>query len=60
MEGDTGEYVVEIEVDKKTGNLYFDCDCPYAETDFRKHMIAAALEVNEYLRDEVEYDEEEF
>ncbi|MFM8423850.1 MAG: hypothetical protein ACKOBL_01625, partial [Chloroflexota bacterium] len=26
VDGDTGEYTVEIEVDKKTGDLYFDCD----------------------------------
>ncbi len=59
--GDTGEYTVEIEADKKTGELYFDCDCPYAEIDFCKHMIAAAMEASEYLRDEEEdEDEEEF
>ena len=59
VDGDTGEYTVEIEVDK-SGNLLFDCDCPYAETDFCKHMIAAAMEVSEYLRDEeAEEDEEE-
>ncbi len=59
VDGDTGEYTVEIEVDNKTGDLYFDCDCPYAETAFCKHMVAAALEVSEYLKDEEEYDEEE-
>lgn len=59
VDGDTGEYTVEIEVDKKTGDLYFECDCPYAETAFCKHMVAAALEVSEYLKDEEEYDEDE-
>jgi len=62
VDGDTGEYTVEIEVDKKSGDLYFECDCPYAdEGNFCKHMVAAALEVSEYLRDEEDdEDEEEF
>ena len=63
VDGDSGEYTVEIEIDKKSGELTFDCDCPYAETDFCKHMIAAALEVSEYLKEEEDYeedDEEEF
>lgn len=62
VDGDTGEYTVEIEVDNKTGDLCFECDCPYAETAFCKHMVAAALEVSEYLKDEEEneeYDEDE-
>ncbi|MBV6396738.1 MAG: hypothetical protein HFACDABA_02338 [Anaerolineales bacterium] len=62
VDGDTGEYTVEIEVDKKSGDLYFECDCPYAdEGNFCKHMVAAAMEVSEYLRDEEDdEDEEEF
>ncbi len=62
VDGDTGEYTVEIEVDKKSGDLYFECDCPYAdEGNFCKHMVAAAMEVSEYLKDEEEdEDEEEF
>ncbi len=53
VDGDTGEYTVEIEVYKKSGELNFECDCYYAEeVNFCKHMIAAALEVSEYLRDE--------
>lgn len=52
VDGDSGEYTVEIEVDKK-GSLTFKCDCPYAdEGNFCKHMIAAALELSEYLKDE--------
>lgn len=60
VDGDSGEYTVEIEIDKKSGELTFECDCYYAdEGNFCKHMIAAALEVSDYLKDEEE-DEEEF
>lgn len=60
VDGDTGEYTVEIRIDKKSGELDFDCECYYADDgNFCKHMVAAALEVSEYLRDEEE-DEEEF
>ncbi len=62
VDGDSGEYTVEIEVDQKSGQLYFDCDCPYAESHFCKHMIAAALEVSTFLKEEGDYyvvDEEE-
>ena len=60
VDGDTGEYTVEIEIDKKSGEPTFECDCYYAdEGNFCKHMIAAALEVSDYLKDEEE-DEEEF
>jgi hypothetical protein len=47
-------------VDQESGQLYFDCDCPFAENFFCKHMIAAALELSEFLKDEeAEFDEEE-
>ena len=60
VDGDTGEYTVEIEIDKKSGELYFECDCPYAaEGNFCKHMVAAALEVSEYLKNEEDYEEED-
>ena len=62
VDGDSGEYTVEIEVDQKSGDLYFECDCPYAEDHFCKHMVAAALELSEYLNedgDEFDDDEEE-
>ena len=53
VNGDTGEYTVEIEIDKKSGVLNFECDCYYAEDgNFCKHMVAAALEVSEYLKEE--------
>ena len=59
VDGDTGEYTVEIEIDEKLGELTFECDCYYAdEGNFCKHMIAVALEVSEYLKEEE--DEEEF
>jgi non-specific serine/threonine protein kinase len=58
VDGETGEYTVEIEIDKKSGDLNFECDCYYAEEgNFCKHMVAAALEVSEYLKEEE--DEEE-
>src|SRR5512141_3111718 len=52
VQGDSNEYEVTIEVHKKSGELSFDCDCPYAEAHFCKHMIAAALELSEYLKEE--------
>ncbi|MBI5962715.1 MAG: SNF2 helicase associated domain-containing protein [Chloroflexi bacterium] len=59
VDGDTGEYTVEIEIDKKSGELSFECDCYYAEEgNFCKHMVAAALEVSEFLRDEEEDEDE--
>jgi non-specific serine/threonine protein kinase len=60
VDGDSGEYTVEIEVDQKSGELYFDCDCPYAEDHFCKHMVAAALELSEFLKEgDSEFVEEE-
>jgi len=42
VEGDSGEYTVEIEIDKKSGELTFECDCYFAdEGNFCKHMFAA-------------------
>jgi non-specific serine/threonine protein kinase len=58
VEGDSGEYTVEIEVDQKSSQLYFDCDCPYAEEHFCKHMVAAALELSEFLKEEPDDGEE--
>lgn len=56
VDGDSNEYTVEIKVDKK-GDLAFECDCPYADDgNFCKHMIAAALELSEYLKDDEEED----
>lgn len=60
VDGDTGEYTVEIKIDKKSGELRFGCDCAYAaDRYFCKHMFAAALEVSDYLEDEEDYDEED-
>ena len=65
VDGDSGEYTVMIEADQEAGQLYFDCDCPFAENYFCKHMVAAALELSEYLKEEaddffeIEDDEEE-
>jgi non-specific serine/threonine protein kinase len=59
VDGDSGEYTVEIEADKKSGSLYFDCDCPYAEDHFCKHMIAAALALCEHLKSGGEAGDEE-
>jgi non-specific serine/threonine protein kinase len=52
VDGTSGEYIVGIEVDQKSGQLYFDCDCPFAENAFCKHMVAAALELSEFLKEE--------
>jgi non-specific serine/threonine protein kinase len=52
IDGDSGEYEVIIEVNKKD-ELLFECDCPYADEGyFCKHMVAAALKVSEYLKEE--------
>ena len=60
VDGDSGEYTVEIEISKKTGELLFECDCPFAdEGNFCKHMIAAALELKEYLENEDEFDDDD-
>jgi non-specific serine/threonine protein kinase len=60
VDGDSGEYTVEVEVDQKSGELYFECDCPYAEEHFCKHMVAAALELSEFLNEgDSEFEEEE-
>ncbi len=50
VDGDTGEYTVIIQIDKKSSELDFACDCPYAEDHFCKHMVAAALELSKYLK----------
>jgi non-specific serine/threonine protein kinase len=60
IEGNSNEYTVKIEVDQESGSLTFDCDCPYAdEGNFCKHMVAAGLELSEYLKEDDEYDEDE-
>jgi non-specific serine/threonine protein kinase len=53
VSGDSSEYTVTIALHKKTGKLVFDCDCPYAyDGNFCKHMVAAGLELKDYLEDE--------
>lgn len=54
VEGNSAEYSVQIEVDQSSGQLYFDCTCPYAENNFCKHMIAAALRVSQLLQEQEE------
>jgi non-specific serine/threonine protein kinase len=49
VEGTNDIYMVEIRVDARTGELRFDCDCPYAVDHFCKHMVAAAIELSKYL-----------
>ena len=58
VEGNSAEYSVQIEVDQKSGQLYFDCTCSYAENYFCKHMVAAALELNAFLKEEADEFEE--
>ncbi len=51
VSGDSGDYTVEIEWDDKDEDIYFECDCPYAdEGNFCKHMVASGLKVSEYLK----------
>src|SRR5687768_15628786 len=52
VQGNSAEYDVQIEVDQTSGQLYFDCNCPFAENNFCKHMIAAALGVSEFLKEQ--------
>ena len=59
VEGNSGEYTVQIEVDQDSGQLYFDCNCPFAEKNFCKHMVAASLELSAYLKEELDEDEED-
>lgn len=61
VNGDLGEYTVEISADKTSGELTFDCDCPYADDgNFCKHMVASALELKDYLNEEIDdFDEDE-
>jgi non-specific serine/threonine protein kinase len=60
VDGNSGEYTVEIEIDKKTGELSFECECYFAEEgNFCKHMVAAALEVSGNLDDHYYEDEGE-
>ena len=59
VDGDSGEYTVEVEVGKKTGELLFECDCPYAEEgNFCKHIVAAMLELKDFLEEENEFDDD--
>jgi non-specific serine/threonine protein kinase len=49
VSGNTGSYEVEIESESRDG-LTFDCNCPYAaDGNICKHMVAAALELADYL-----------
>ncbi len=59
VNGDSSDYTVTIEIDKKTGKLAFDCDCPYAyDGNFCKHMVAAGFALKDYLEEaEEDYDE---
>lgn len=59
VEGHSDFYTVEIEVSQKSGSLNFECDCPYAEDHFCKHMVAAALEVRETLKAESDTEEDD-
>ncbi len=59
VNGDSGDYSVAIEINKKTEKLEFDCDCPYAyDGNFCKHMVAAGLALKDYLEAEENYDED--
>jgi non-specific serine/threonine protein kinase len=50
VQGNTGDYEVEVRADGSKLGLHFECNCPHAEGGhFCKHMVAAALEVTDYL-----------
>src|SRR5258708_40304525 len=52
VRGDSGGYEVRIKSDSSKSGLTFSCDCPYAaEGNFCKHMVAAALELTDFLDD---------
>ena len=45
----TQQYCVDLEL--TSGNLYFDCTCPYGQGgNFCKHIVAAGLYLRDYLR----------
>jgi non-specific serine/threonine protein kinase len=49
VSGQGGVYDVRIELDRN--NLFFFCDCPYAEEGrICKHIVAAVMAVREHLR----------
>lgn len=49
VEGDSGTYEVNVKIDHASDDLEFFCDCPYGENHFCKHMVAAGLELRDYL-----------
>ena len=50
--GDSDDYEVRIQADTSKLGLSFSCDCPFAdEGNFCKHMVAAGLELTDYLAD---------
>jgi non-specific serine/threonine protein kinase len=53
VEGDSGDYVVEFSAGIQSNDLTVSCDCPYAEEgNYCKHMVAAALELQNVLGEE--------
>lgn len=59
VSGDSADYIVFIMVDEDSGRLSFECDCPYAENHFCKHMVAAGMELSDYLRSKEVSEQEE-
>ena len=58
VHGDSDDYEVGIFADKSPYGLAFECNCPYAdEGNFCKHMVAAALDLADYLEDEEQAEE---
>ena len=55
VEGDSGDYEVQVRAVAGKDGLAFTCDCPHADDgNFCKHMVAAGLELAEYLDEEAE------
>lgn len=52
VRGNSGDYEVEVRAVAGKLGLVFSCDCPHAdEGNFCKHMVAAGLELADYLED---------
>src|SRR5258708_837394 len=59
VNGNSGDYEVRIQSDSSRNGLTFGCDCPFADGgNFCKHMVAAALELTDYL-DVEDFDDED-
>jgi non-specific serine/threonine protein kinase len=54
VNGDSGDYLVSIYFEMQSEQVFFECDCPYAEKYLCKHMVAAMLEMQHEFQEEQE------